>query len=95
MLLRREAVRALASVERLLLHPVPDRVGRSPRDGDRVGPVVALTAIAVFADVHRFASAKHVASYAGLVPSTYQPGACDRRGHITKRGSAPDTSCAP
>ena len=53
-----------------------------------VGPVVALTAIAVFADVHRFASAKHVASYAGLVPSTYQSGACDRHGHITKRGSA-------
>jgi transposase len=38
-----------------------------------VGPVVALTAIAVFADVHRFASAKHVASYAGLVPSTPVP----------------------
>src|SRR5262249_10487981 len=53
-----------------------------------VGPVVALTALAVFADVHRFASAKHVASYAGLVPSTYQSGTCDRHGHITKRGSA-------
>lgn len=53
-----------------------------------VGPIVALTAIAVFADVHRFASAKHVASYAGLVPSTYQSGAADRHGHITKRGAA-------
>lgn len=53
-----------------------------------VGPVVALTAIAVFDDAHRFASAKHAASYAGLVPSTYQSGACDRHGHITKRGSA-------
>jgi Transposase IS116/IS110/IS902 family len=29
-----------------------------------------------------------VASYAGLVPTTYQSGACDRHGHITKRGSA-------
>jgi transposase len=38
--------------------------------------------------VRRFASAKHVASYAGLVPSSYQSGACDRHGHITKRGSA-------
>src|SRR5712692_6389618 len=28
MLLRREAVRALAGVERRLLHPVPDRLGR-------------------------------------------------------------------
>lgn len=53
-----------------------------------VGPIVALTAIAVFADVQRFESAKRVASYAGLVPSTYQSGACDRHGHITKRGSA-------
>jgi transposase len=53
-----------------------------------VGPIVALTAIAVFADARRFPSAKHAASYAGLVPSTYQSGACDRHGHITKRGSA-------
>jgi transposase len=53
-----------------------------------VGPIVALTAVAVFADVHRFGSAKHVASSAGLVPSTYQSGDCDRHGHITKRGSA-------
>src|SRR5262245_51163310 len=53
-----------------------------------VGPIVALTAIAVFADVHRFASAKRVASYAGLVPSTYQSGTADRHGHITKRGAA-------
>jgi transposase len=52
-----------------------------------VGPVVALTAIAAFGDAQRFASAKHAASYAGLVPSTYQSGTCDRHGHITKRGS--------
>jgi transposase len=53
-----------------------------------VGPIVALTAVAVFADVERFGSAKHVASYAGLVPSTYQSGDRDCHGHITKRGSA-------
>jgi transposase len=53
-----------------------------------VGPIVALTALAVFAEVERFASAKHVASYAGLVPSPYQSGDRDRHGHITKRGSA-------
>ena len=47
-----------------------------------------VTAIAVLADVTRFPSAKHAASYAGLVPSTYQSGDCDRHGHITKRGSA-------
>ena len=53
-----------------------------------VGPIVALTAIAVFADVHRFASAKHAASYGGLVPSTFQSGDRDAHGHITTRGSA-------
>ena len=36
-----------------------------------VGPVVALTAIAIFAEVNRFPSAKHAASYSGLEPSTF------------------------
>ena len=53
-----------------------------------VGPIVSLTAVAVFSDVHRFPSAKHAASYAGLVPSTDQSGDRDTHGHITKRGSA-------
>jgi len=53
-----------------------------------VGRIVALTAIAVFSDIHRFPSAKHAASYAGLVPSTYQSGEQDRHGAITKQGSA-------
>ena len=52
-----------------------------------VGPIVALTTFAVLADVTRFPSAKHVASYAGLVPRTYQSGARDRHGALTKRGS--------
>jgi len=52
-----------------------------------VGPIVALTVIAVFSEVERFPSAKHVASYAGLVPSTYQSGDRDHHGHITKQGS--------
>lgn len=53
-----------------------------------VGPIVALTAVAVFSDVTRFASCKHAASYAGLVPSTNQSGDRDTHGRITKRGSA-------
>ncbi len=53
-----------------------------------VGPIVACTAIAVFSKVERFADAKHAASYAGLVPSTYQSGERDAHGRITKRGSA-------
>ncbi len=52
-----------------------------------VGPIVALTLIAALADVTRFPSAKHVASYAGLIPSTHQSGDRDRHGRITKRGA--------
>ena len=53
-----------------------------------VGPIVAATVVAVFADVQRFPDAKHAASYAGLTPSTHQSGARDVHGRITKRGSA-------
>ena len=53
-----------------------------------VGPIVALTAIAAFSDATRFPSAKHAASYAGLVPSTDQSGDRDWHGHITKQGPA-------
>ena len=52
-----------------------------------VGDIVALTAIAVLSDATRFPSAKHAASYAGLVPQTWQSGDMDRQGHITKAGS--------
>jgi transposase len=53
-----------------------------------VGPIVALTVIAAVGDAQRFPSAKHAASYAGLVPSTSQSGNRDWHGHITKQGSA-------
>ena len=53
-----------------------------------VGPIVALTVVAAISDAHRFPTAKHVASYAGLVPRTYQSGERDYQGHITKKGSS-------
>jgi transposase len=82
-----EQVRAVDHLLGELAHSHRDDVRRL-ETVPGVGPIVALTVIAVFADVQRFRSAKHVASYAGLVPSTYQSGDCDRHGHITKRGSA-------
>jgi len=63
------------------------------RDLDRlqtvpgVGPIVALTVVAVFSDVRRFPSAKHAASYAGLVASTFDSGERIQHGRITRRGS--------
>jgi transposase len=53
-----------------------------------VGPIVALTVLAVFSDVRRFPTAKHAASYAGLVATTFDSGERVRHGHITRRGSS-------
>jgi transposase len=53
-----------------------------------VGRIVALTVIAAFSDVRRFPTAKHAASYAGLVASTFDSGARVQHGHITRRGSS-------
>lgn len=53
-----------------------------------VGPITAATYIAAIATPERFVDSGRVASYIGLVPSTYDTGATQRHGHITKRGSA-------
>jgi transposase len=53
-----------------------------------VGPVVASTFLAVVGEARRFSGAKKLASYAGIVPSTFQSGERDRHGHITRRGSS-------
>ena len=53
-----------------------------------VGPLVALTVLAVFSDVRRFPTAKHAASYAGLVASSYDSGDRVQHGRITRRGSS-------
>jgi transposase len=86
--------RQAAELGRALDHSLGD-TARERRDAVKrletvpgVGPIVALTTIAVLAEVSRFESAKHAASYAGLVPSTFQSGERDAHGHITKRGSA-------
>jgi transposase len=39
-------------------------------------------------DPRRFATAKQVGAYAGLVPRQYQSGVTDRKGRITRRGPA-------
>ncbi len=53
-----------------------------------VGSIVALTTLAVFSEVRRFPTAKHAASYVGLVTSTYDSGERIQHGHITRRGSS-------
>jgi len=52
-----------------------------------IGDFSALLIYADIDDVKRFQDAKHLCSYAGIVPSVYQSGDTVRRGRITKTGS--------
>lgn len=47
----------------------------------------ALTIKSEIGDIYRFANAKKLCSYAGLIPSTYASAEKTRHGKITKRGS--------
>lgn len=48
----------------------------------------ALLILAEIGDVSRFPTPQHLASYAGLVPSTYQSSNVSYHGRITKQGSS-------
>lgn len=52
-----------------------------------VGPIFSLTIASEIGDIDRFHSSRHLSSYAGLVPSTYQSGGTTRHGRITRQGS--------
>jgi transposase len=52
-----------------------------------VGRIVALTAVAIYAEVKRFRTAKQASSYVGLVTETRHSADKKKYGHITKDGS--------
>jgi len=52
-----------------------------------VGPVLAAVFVAEVGDVHRFPTAGHLASWAGLTPRHRESDTHVRRGRITKQGS--------
>lgn len=52
-----------------------------------IGPFIALLLEAEIGDIQRFPTAKHLASYTGLVPSLYASGEHRWGGAITKQGS--------
>lgn len=52
-----------------------------------VGPITALAVVLTLGPVERFASARKVASYAGLVPAEYSSGARQKLGHLSKEGN--------
>lgn len=52
-----------------------------------IGSLVAMVIVAEIEDISRFPSYRHLASYAGLVPSLDSSAEKERRGRITKQGS--------
>jgi len=51
-----------------------------------VGPRLSELVVAMIDDPNRFANARQVSAYAGLVPRRYQSGEMDRSGRISKAG---------
>lgn len=52
-----------------------------------IGTTLAAVLVAEIGDVHRFASADRLCSWAGLTPRHYESDTVVRRGHVTKQGS--------
>ncbi len=91
-------------VELQLLRTISAAIGRVDRkldslgeDDERVkrlqsvpgvGPRLAEVVVAHLDDPHRFANARQVSSYAGLVPKQMESGTMKRVGKITRRGPA-------
>jgi transposase len=68
------------------------RWGRDPRVQrlttiPGIGPFIAIVLVLELGDIHRFASAKRVASYIGLTPRVRGSAGRVRAGHITKEGN--------
>jgi transposase len=53
-----------------------------------MGSRTAEAIVAYLDDPHRFANARQVSAYPGLVPRQFQSGTIDHKGRITKRGPA-------
>jgi transposase len=53
-----------------------------------VGPVTALSFVALIDNIERFSSSAKLCSYLGLVPREYSSGEKQQRGHITKLGDS-------
>jgi len=70
----RKEAEARAAAVRLMSHP-------------GVGPVTALGFVLTIGEVRRFAKARQVASYLGLIPSERSSGGKQRLGHISKQGN--------
>ena len=84
--LAQEKVVLLEKQLREALKPFQETVSRL-QTVPGVGIITAATYVAVLATPERFPDSSRLASYIGLVPSTYDTGNMQQHGHITKRGS--------
>jgi transposase len=95
--LRRSALQALNEHLTTQIDELDQRVGEQARERPQarrlmthpgVGPVTALATEVFVGDPSRFADAKALASYVGLIPSEYSSGDRQRLGKLTKQGNA-------
>jgi len=63
------------------------RDARTLKEISGIGDILALTIVSEIGDISRFSCPGKLASYAGLVPSTYSSGGRTLNGRITKQGS--------
>jgi len=73
--------------ELLTEHPEVKETVKMLKTVPGVGEVVALTVVAILAEIKRFKTAKQASSYAGLVTETNHSADKKKYGHITKEGS--------
>jgi transposase len=52
-----------------------------------IGPFIATVLVLELGEIHRFPSAKHLASYVGLTPRIHASAERTRTGHISKEGN--------
>lgn len=85
----RERERLDRSLERLAEQPRYARQIRALVEVRGVGQLTALVFLTELGDLKRFRNRGQLGSYLGLVPSSFESGkAHDRKGHITRGGSA-------
>jgi len=93
---RRSALQALHEHLTTPIDALDQRVGEQARTRPQarrlmthpgVGPVTALATEVFVGDPSRFADAKALASYVGLIPSEYSSGDRQRLGKLTKQGN--------
>jgi transposase len=80
--------RELALVEREIAAWLKDDVGYHAIQAlHGIGPITAAILVAEIGDAHRFASARHLCSWAGMTPKLKESDTTSNRGKISKQGS--------